>query len=99
MQIKLTPSAGDAFTLALKVIPGAPRDRVVGELGEALKIAVSRPPEDGAANAAVEKFLQKRLGLRRGGVTLIAGFTSRDKVVRIAGLTREQLTARLEALL
>ena len=99
MQIKLTPSGPNAFTLALKVIPGAPRDRVVGELGEALKIAVSKPPEDGAANEAVEKLLRKQLGLPRGGVTLVGGFTSRDKVVRITGLTREALMARLEALL
>ena len=93
--IKLTSSGPAAFHLELRVIPGAPRDKIVGVLGEALKIAIAKPPEDNAANIAVEKFLRQQLGLRRGQVALIGGFTSRDKLVRITGLTREELSARL----
>ena len=99
MKIKLTSSGPDAFRLALRVVPGAPLDRIVGEHGEALKLAVAKPPEDGAANVAVEKFLAEKLGLRRANVSISGGFTSRSKVVRITGLTREQLAAKLEELL
>ena len=98
MPIKLMSSGPNAFHLALKVVPGASSDRIVGEHGDALKIAVAKPPEDGAANKAVEQFLREQLDLPRRNVSLISGFTSRDKVIRITGLTREQLTARLDAL-
>jgi uncharacterized protein (TIGR00251 family) len=98
MAIKLTSSGEDGFRISLRVIPGAPRDRIVGELGEALKIAVAKPPEDNAANIAVEKFLARELGLPRAQVALVTGFTSRDKVIRVSGLTREELSARLAAL-
>ena len=72
--------------------PSASTGRAVGSL-EALKIAVAKPPEDHAANVATEKFLASRLGLRRSQVALVSGFTSRDKVVRISGLSRERLRA------
>ena len=58
MPIKLMSSGPNAFHLALKVVPGASRDRIVGEHGDALKVAVAKPPEDGAANQAVEQFLR-----------------------------------------
>jgi len=99
MPIKLNSSGPDAFKLSLKVVPGASRDRIVGELGDSLKVAVAKPPEDGAANRAVEKFLREQLKLTRGAVTLVGGFTSREKVVLIRGLSREELSARLDALL
>ena len=99
MPIKLTSSGPDAFNLPLRVVPGASRDRIVGEHGEALKIAVTKPPEDGAANAAVEKFLREQLDLPRRNIALVGGFSSRDKVIRITGLSRAELLARLESLL
>jgi uncharacterized protein (TIGR00251 family) len=98
MAIKLTSSGPGAFQLELRVVPGAKRDKIVGEYGDALKVAVAKPPEDGAANAAVESFLREQLGLPRGGVTLVGGFTSRQKVVRVVGLTRDELTTRLAGL-
>ena len=97
--IKLTNSGTDAFLLALKVIPGARRERIVGPLGDALKIAVAQPPEDGRANEAVVKLLATALGVPRHAVTLVGGFTSGQKLVRITGLTREELAARLDRLL
>ena len=99
MPIKLTSSGPNTFTVALKVVPGASRDRIVGEHGETLKVAVTAPPEDGAANRAVEKLLREQLDLPRRNIALLAGFSSRDKLIRITGLTREQLTAKLDALL
>jgi len=99
MPIKLMSSGPNAFNLALKVVPGASRDRIVGEHGDALKVSVAKPPEDGAANEAVEQFLREQLDLPRRDISLVRGFTSRDKVIRITGLTRAELTARLEALL
>ena len=81
--------------MALKVVPGASRDRIVGVLGDALKIAVSKPPTDGAANKAVIQLLAAHLGLPATSITITRGHANPRKEVLIAGLTLEQLAARL----
>jgi uncharacterized protein len=82
-------------TLAIKAIPNAPRNEVVGWLGEALKIKIHAPPVEGRANDALCEFLAAELGLPRRAVTVLRGDTSRQKVVRIAGLTLPELRLRL----
>ena len=84
-----------ACTLALKVIPNAPRDELAGWLGAALKVKVHAPALDGRANAALTEFLADRLGLARRAVTLLRGDRSRQKVVRIDGLTLDEVRRRL----
>ena len=60
-----------------------------------LKLAVTAPPVDGEANAAVIELLAGWLGIKRGAVEVIAGATSRRKRVRIAGVTRQRIEALL----
>src|SRR6478672_10916282 len=86
-----TPSC----TLAIKAIPNAPRTEVIGWLGDALKVKVHAPPVEGRANEALCEFLAATLGLPRRAVTLLRGETSRQKVVRIEGLTCDQVKAQL----
>jgi uncharacterized protein YggU (UPF0235/DUF167 family) len=66
--------------------------------GNALKVAVSAPPERGKANMAIARVLARALGLRPSQVTLAAGETSRDKRFRIDGLTPGRAAAILLAL-
>ena len=82
-------------TLALKVIPNAPRDEVVGWLGDALKVKVRAPALDGRANDALLAFLAEKLGVPRRTVTLVRGDRSRQKVVRVDGLDRPAVKQRL----
>lgn len=82
-------------TLTIKAVPNAPRSEVSGWLGEALKIKVHAPALEGRANDELCDFLAGKLGLPKRAVTLIQGDKSRQKVVRIAGLTFEQTKARL----
>jgi hypothetical protein len=82
-------------TLAIKAIPNAPRSQVVGWLGEALKVKVKAPPVEGRANEALCDFLAETLGLPRRAVTVLRGDTSRQKLVRIDGLTLAEAQARL----
>lgn len=82
-------------TLAIKAIPNAPRSEVVGWLGEALKIKVHAPPVEGRANDALCEFLADELGLPRRAVTVLRGDTSRQKTLRIDGLTLSDLKSRL----
>lgn len=89
-------SAPAAFcTLAIKAIPNAPRSEVVDWLGEALKIKVHAPPVEGRANAALCEFLADELGLPRRAVTVLRGGTSRQKTLRIEGLTLAEVRAKL----
>lgn len=84
-----------AVEIPLRVRPGAPADGVGGFRGDALKVSVTPPPEDGRANDAVVRVLAKALGVPRGAVTLLAGERSRDKRVRVAGVTLAQARAKL----
>ena len=84
-----------AVTFDVLVQPRASRAKV-GPLHDGrLKVAVTAPPVDGEANAAVIEALAKALGVARSAVEVIAGASSRRKTVRVAGVTR----AAIEALL
>ena len=78
------------LTLALRVQPGAGRDRIEGIVADAngvlsLKVKVAAPAEDGRANAAVVALLAKALDLPKSALTLVKGERDRSKVVAIAG--------------
>ena len=68
--------------IAVRVTPKASRDRIVVEEGQ-IRIYVTTVPEDGKANAAVQKLLAKAPGLPKSRLSLIRGQTSRDKVFRV----------------
>ena len=82
-------------TFAVKVQPRASRNAVVGELGEALKIALTTPPVEGRANKACIEFLAKLLNVSRSSVSIAAGEASRNKVICVAGISAEEVRARL----
>lgn len=84
-------------TLELKVIPNAPRDETAGWLEGALKVKIRAPALAGRANEALTEFLAERLGLPRRALTLVRGDRSRHKVVRIDGLTFDQVKRLLGA--
>ena len=72
--------------LTLRIVPRAHKNAIQGELGDALKIRLCAPPVDGAANAALVEFLSDAFSLPRARVQLLAGATSRNKRVLLAGL-------------
>ena len=82
--------------LKLRVHPGARRSSISGILGDALKIELQAPPVDGKANTALIKFLADTLKIRRNMVELKSGECSRDKVVKISGMTPEQIISILK---
>ena len=71
--------------LHLKVVPKASRDRVVGWVGDRLKVQVTAAPERGKANEAVIEVLSAALGLPRSRVRIVAGETSPLKTVDVDG--------------
>ncbi|MCK6502497.1 DUF167 domain-containing protein [Myxococcota bacterium] len=70
--------------LDVRVVPGASRDQVVGEHQGALKVKVSAPPVEGAANARLVEFLSKEvLGVPRSAVRVVRGEKGRSKTLRV----------------
>ena len=91
--LKITDTA-QGCTFSVKVVPGSSRDCVVGILGQALKIAVSSPPEEGAANKALCRALAKRFKLRPSQVHILRGYAQPRKQILVVGLTAQQLRSR-----
>jgi uncharacterized protein len=83
------------ITFAVRVQPRAKRNQVVGELGDALKIAVSAPPVEGRANEACIALFAELLKVPRSSITIASGQNSRRKIVRVAGITAEHFRARI----
>jgi uncharacterized protein (TIGR00251 family) len=87
----------DGVTFAVKVHPRAKKNAITGELGDALKVSLIAPPIDGRANDACIEFFAKLLKVPRSSVTIASGQTSRNKVLRVKGLTAEELRNRITA--
>ncbi|HYZ18339.1 MAG TPA: DUF167 domain-containing protein [Gaiellaceae bacterium] len=81
--------------ITVTVSPGAVRSELVGRHGDGWKARVSAPPEGGKANDALEALLAARLDVRRSQVAVVAGRTSRRKVVEIEGLDAAEIAGRL----
>jgi len=81
----------ETTTLAVWVQPNASRQRIVGMRGDALKIAVTAPPEKGKANKAVERLLASQFGLPNSAVSVVAGLAARRKAVKLQGVGRRQV--------
>jgi len=85
------------LSINVKAVPRAARDEIVGWLGDALKVRVMAPPQDGRANAAIESLLATSLGIRKSAVRVAAGHGSARKRVEIEGLERVEVERRLAA--
>lgn len=81
--------------LRLHVQPGAARSAVVGRHGDAVKVAVSAPPDRGRANEAVLALVAATLGVRPSDLELVAGPSSRTKRVAVRGVSAAQVRAAL----
>jgi len=81
--------------LRVRVQPRARTERLEGVHGEHLRLRLTAPPVDGAANAACIAFLAKALGVTRSRVQIRSGVKSRDKLIHIVGLTPEHVATRL----
>ena len=86
---------GPHVTLSLRVHPRASRNAVVGWTGDTLNIRLTAPPVEGAANSDCLQFLADLLDVPKSQLEILKGEHSRNKVVQIAGLTRDEVHARL----
>jgi uncharacterized protein (TIGR00251 family) len=78
------------------VHPRAKKNAITGEFGESLKVSVTTPPVEGRANEACIEFFAKLLKVPRSSVTIASGQTSRNKVIRVAGVTATYVRDHLQ---
>jgi len=82
-------------SFAVRVHPRSKKNAITGELSDALKISLTAPPVEGRANQACIEFFAKLLKVPRSSVTIASGQTSRNKVIRVAGVTAQYVSERL----
>jgi uncharacterized protein (TIGR00251 family) len=87
----------DGVLLSVKLQPRASADEIGEPLGGELRIKVTAPPVDAAANEALIRLLADSLDCGRNRVELVRGRTSRHKLVRLRGFTAEEVRRKLGA--
>ncbi len=95
MTVEAIQAVDSGVLLRLRVQPRSSIERVEGLHGDRIRLRLTAPPVDGAANAACIAFLAKALGVKRSQVHIQAGAQGRDKLIHISGLTPAHVTTAL----
>jgi len=94
IKFKITNAKGGA-AFAVRVMPRAKKNEISGRHGNAIKVRLTAPPVEGAANEALIDLLAEKLGVRVNQIEILAGHASRDKIVCVVGLTPQEVEERL----
>jgi len=78
----------ESITLQIRIQPRASKNEIIWMENGGLKIKLTSPPVDGAANEALIRFLADTLSVARSQVEIVRGKTSRNKIIRISGVGR-----------
>lgn len=89
----------DGISFTVHVLPRSSKCALAGIQDGAIKLKLTAPPVDGRANEECIEFLAELLGVKKGQLGIISGQKSRNKIVRIEGLTKDTLEADLSVLL
>jgi uncharacterized protein (TIGR00251 family) len=87
--------SASGVTFAVRVHPRARKNAITGTVGDAVKLAITAPPVEGKANQAVIEFFADLFQIPRSSVTIASGEISRNKVVRVSGVSRALVEQRL----
>jgi len=90
---------GGGVQFAARIQPRSGRDRISGVHDGAIKIHLTAPPVDGAANKACIKFVASAFGVSPSRVTLVSGQTGRNKILRIEGLAEREFSEKISQLI
>ena len=86
-----------AVTFKARVQPRAARSDIAGEYAGALKLRIAAPPVDGKANDECRRFLAKVFDVSPSSVEIVSGESSRDKIIRVRGVSIERACGALES--
>lgn len=81
--------------ITCRVQPRASREALAGMIGNALKIALTAPPVEGKANAALCAFFAKTLKCPKSAVSIVSGTTSKNKIVELQGISLAEVREKL----
>ena len=93
--VRKNKEAPTAVTLAIRIQPRASKNEVIRREDGGIKIRLTAPPVDGAANEALVRFLADTFSVSKSQVEIISGHTSRDKVVKIEGIGKADAESML----
>ena len=93
--LRVQPTA-TGVRVTVRVQPRASDNRVAGVHGDALKVRLTAPPVDGAANVALVELLADTFGIPARDITIVAGMSSRTKVVELARVTEDRVRRLVE---
>ncbi len=88
-------SDGDGVLIHLRAQPGASRNEITGVAEGRLRVRVQAPPVEGAANAALCRFLAKSLGVAKSRASIVRGDRSREKTLHVAGVNTDEARRKL----
>ena len=91
-----TQAVKGGVRLWVRVQPRASANEVAGIHGDALKVRLTAPPVEGAANESLVELLSATFDIPQYAITIVAGAGSRSKVVELAGLTEERVRSMVE---
>ena len=90
-EFKITDARGGA-AFTVRLVPRASKNEIVGVMDDgAIKIRVTAPPTDGKANEALIAFLSDFLDVRKDQIEIVAGHTSREKLISVIGITPDEV--------
>ena len=91
----LVRNTAEGATFAVRVHPRAKKNAITGEFGDALKVSLTSPPVEGRANGSCIEFFARLLKVPRTSVSIASGANSRSKVIRVEGISAEEILRRL----
>jgi uncharacterized protein (TIGR00251 family) len=94
--LRIAPTR-DGASFAVRVVPRASREELTGVQQGALRVRLTAPPVEGAANRALIRFVAKLLDVPKRDVDILCGHGSRHKTVQVRGLVPQEVAARLQA--
>jgi uncharacterized protein (TIGR00251 family) len=94
IRFKISSAEGGA-AFPVRIVPRAKKNEISGRQGDAVKIRLTAPPVEGAANEALADFLAELFDVRKQQIEILTGHASRDKIVCVIGLMPQQVEERL----
>lgn len=90
-----TKRTATGVTFTIKVLPRSSRNEIAGEQEGMLRVKLTAPPVEGAANKMLVNFISSKLRVSKSSVTILSGETGRTKTLMVAGVTSEDIQGLL----
>ena len=88
-------SNSNSVGLHVRLTPNSRRNEITGFTGEVLNIKIAAPPVKGKANEELVTYLSRVLGVKKSNITIMKGQTSRNKIISIEGISREDVLSKI----